>query len=82
MGLTEQTLVLFQSDHGHSTEERTFHGGGSAGIYRGAKGCLFEGGIRVPSIVSLPGVIPKSEVREQLATAVDWLHRIAYLFGL
>ena len=42
MGLTDNTLVIFQSDHGHSTEERTFNGGGSAGIYRGAKGCLFR----------------------------------------
>ncbi|MDA7511308.1 sulfatase-like hydrolase/transferase, partial [Verrucomicrobia bacterium] len=36
-GLTEDTIVIFQSDHGHSTEERTFGGGGSAGPYRGAK---------------------------------------------
>ena len=40
MGLSENTLVIFQSDHGHSTEERTFNGGGSAGIYRGAKGAF------------------------------------------
>src|SRR5690606_31500601 len=42
-GLAENTLVIFQSDHGHSTEERAFFGGGNAGPYRGAKGCLFEG---------------------------------------
>lgn len=81
-GLTEKTLVLFQSDHGHSTEERTFHGGGSAGIYRGAKGCLFEGGIRVPSVVALPGVIPEGEVRDQLVTGVDWLPTIADICGI
>ncbi|OUW19478.1 MAG: sulfatase [Opitutales bacterium TMED158] len=81
-GLTENTLVLFQSDHGHSTEERTFHGGGSAGIYRGAKGCLFEGGIRVPSVVALPGSIPQGEVRDQLVTGVDWFPTIADLCGI
>jgi arylsulfatase A len=76
-GLADNTLVIFQSDHGHSTEERAFFGGGNPGPYRGAKGCLFEGGLRVPSIVSLPGTIPAGEVREQLATGCDWLPTIA-----
>ena len=75
--LSDNTLVIFQSDHGHSTEERTFGGGGSAGPYRGAKACLFEGGLRVPSIVSLPGTIPRGEVRGQMATGCDWLPTIA-----
>ncbi|NQT41359.1 MAG: sulfatase-like hydrolase/transferase [Planctomycetes bacterium] len=74
--LSDQTLVIFQSDHGHSTEDRTFGGGGSAGPYRGAKGCLFEGGLRIPSIVSLPGVIPQGEVRGQLAVGCDWMPTI------
>jgi len=76
-GLAENTLVIFQSDHGHSTEERAFFGGGNAGPYRGAKGCLFEGGLRVPSIVSLPGRIPQGEIREQLVTGCDWLPTVA-----
>lgn len=76
-GLTENTLIVFQSDHGHSTEERTHFGGGNAGPYRGAKGCLFEGGIRVPAIVSWPGTIPQNEVRDQLATGCDWFPTLA-----
>ena len=50
--LRENTIVLLQSDHGHSTEERAFFGGGNAGPYRGAKACFFEGGIRLPSVIS------------------------------
>ena len=65
LGLRENTLVVVQSDHGHSTEERAFWGGGNSGPYRGAKGCLFEGGIRVPSVVTMPGTIPAGEVRDQ-----------------
>ena len=76
-GLDKNTLVIFQSDHGHSTEERAFFGGGNAGPYRGAKACLFEGGMRVPSIVSYPGVIPAGEVRDQLAVGCDWFPTIA-----
>ncbi|MCA9042869.1 MAG: sulfatase-like hydrolase/transferase [Planctomycetaceae bacterium] len=72
LGLREKTIVVVQSDHGHSTEERAFFGGGNAGPYRGAKGCLFEGGLRVPSFVSWPGKVPQGEVREQLAVGCDW----------
>lgn len=80
-GLREKTLVIFQSDHGHSVEERTFFGGGSAGPYRGHKGNLFEGGIRVPSVISLPGTLPEGEVRDQLVTGCDWWATIAELTG-
>ncbi|TWU40547.1 sulfatase-like hydrolase/transferase [Novipirellula artificiosorum] len=82
LGLTDKTLVVFQSDHGHSTEERAFFGGGNAGDLRGAKGCLFEGGIRVPSIASLPGVIPANQVREQLACGIDWFPTVSELCGV
>ncbi|MBT3665864.1 MAG: sulfatase-like hydrolase/transferase [Opitutae bacterium] len=71
-GLRENTIFIFQSDHGHSVEERTFGGGGSAGPYRGHKGNLFEGGIKVPSVVSWPNTIPKGEIREQFVTGTDW----------
>ncbi|MDA9858471.1 sulfatase-like hydrolase/transferase [Rubripirellula sp.] len=79
LGLRENTIVIFQSDHGHSTEERAFYGGGNSGAYRGAKGCLFEGGIRIPSIVSWPQHIPAGEVRDQLVTGCDWFPTIAEL---
>jgi arylsulfatase A len=77
--LREKTIVIFQSDHGHSTEERAHGGGGSAGPYRGAKFSLFEGGIRVPAIISWPGHLPQGEVRHQLAHSCDWLPTIAEL---
>ena len=82
LGLEENTLIIFQSDHGHSTEERTFFGGGSAGPYRGAKGCLFEGGIRVPSIVSWPARFPQGEVRDQMVTGCDWFPTLAEVAGV
>nr|MBI1229391.1 sulfatase-like hydrolase/transferase [Cytophagales bacterium] len=72
LGLEDNTIIVFQSDHGHSEEERTFFGGGYAGEYRGAKFSLFEGGIRIPAIISWPGSLPQNEVREQLAVNVDW----------
>ena len=82
LGLRQKTLIIFQSDHGHSTEERTFFGGGNAGPYRGAKGCFFEGGMRIPGIVSMPGTLPQGEVRRQMATGCDWLPTIAEVCGV
>jgi arylsulfatase A len=80
-GIRDNTLIIFQSDHGHSVEERTFYGGGSPGPYRGHKGTLFEGGLRVPSIVSLPGTLPSGVVRDQLVVGCDWFPTIAELTG-
>lgn len=79
LGLEENTIVILQSDHGHSEEERTFGGGGYAGPYRGSKFSLLEGGIRVPAMISWPGTLPKDEVREQLAVNVDWFPTLAEL---
>ncbi|MCC9599492.1 sulfatase-like hydrolase/transferase [Stieleria sp. JC731] len=71
-GLADNTIVIYQPDHGHSTETRAFGGGGNSGPYRGAKFSLFEGGIRVPSVVRYPGKLPTGETRNQFVTACDW----------
>lgn len=81
-GLRENTIIVYQSDHGHSMEERAHHGGGSAGPYRGAKFSLFEGGLRVPAIISWPGHLPANETRDQLAHGCDWFPTLARLCGI
>ena len=81
-GLDENTIVIFQSDNGHSTEVRTLGGGGYCGDYRGGKFSLFEGGIRVPAIVSWIGHFPEGEVRNQIAMNVDWFPTIAELCNI
>jgi arylsulfatase A-like enzyme len=76
-GKRNDTIVILQSDHGHSVEERTFGGGGSSGPYRGPKFSFLEGGLRVPSIVSWPGTLPEGEVRSQFVTGCDWFPTLA-----
>ena len=82
LGLREDTIIIFQSDHGHSMEERAHFGGGSAGPYRGAKFSMFEGGIRVPAIISWPGQLEEGAVRGQLAHGSDWFPTVAELCGV
>lgn len=79
LGLSKNTIVIFQSDQGHSKEVRAFGGGGYAGPYRGSKFSLFEGGIRVPAIISWPDNLPQNEVRSQLCTNIDWLPTLSDL---
>jgi len=82
LGMRQDTIVVFQSDHGHSTEQRSFGGGGSAGPYRGAKFSLFEGGIRVPAILSWPGRVGEGEVVDGVGHAMDWLPTLCELAGV
>ncbi len=82
LDLRRRTIVIYQSDNGHSTEERAHFGGGSAGLHRGAKFSLLEGGIRVPAVISWPDTLPAGEVREQVAHACDWLPTVAELAGV
>jgi arylsulfatase A len=81
-GLRDRTIIIYQSDNGHSVEERAHFGGGSSGPYRGAKFSVFEGGIRLPAIISWPGHLPEGQVRSQVAHGCDWLPTLAELCGV
>lgn len=59
LGLADDTIFYFQSDNGPSRESRNWldgtedpYYGGTAGGFAGHKFSLFEGGIRVPALLS------------------------------
>jgi arylsulfatase A-like enzyme len=54
-------------------------GGGSAGKWRGQKASFYEGGLRVPAIISYPPALPQGAVRDQAITAMDWMPTILEL---
>lgn len=81
-GVSENTIIVLQSDNGHSMEERNFFGGGYSGPYRAGKFSMFEGGIRVPAIISWPKELPQGEMRNQIAMNVDWFPTLVALCGL
>lgn len=80
-GITQDTIVLFLSDHGHSTEPESLSGG-RCPPYRGHKGTLLEGGIRVPCIAAWPGTYPAGAVRHQMVSSMDWVPTLADHAGL
>jgi len=82
--LRENTIVIYMSDNGHSTEDYynwgdsygANGGGGFTGKWRGAKGSFLEGGLRVPCIVSYPKLLGKGEVRNQAISNLDFFPTI------
>jgi arylsulfatase B len=66
-GQTENTIIVFLSDNGGPTRELT----SSYPPYRGEKGYLLEGGIRVPYAVIWPGVTKPGTVVRTPVIATD-----------
>jgi len=83
LGLEERTIVVFVSDNGP-----TFDVGGadsaffrSAGPFRGLKGSLYEGGLRVPAIVSWKSRVAAGSTSDRVTGFEDWLPTLLELAG-
>jgi arylsulfatase A len=77
LGLAEDTLVIFTSDNGSRGKE-----GGCNGPLRGAKGTVWEGGMRVPFIARWKGKIPAGAVSREVVSSIDFLPTFAALAGV
>jgi arylsulfatase len=90
LGLADNTLVIFTSDNGttHPAKNPAFHVGGvdasffnSTGGLRGWKGSLYEGGLRVPTIVRWPGRIRPGSVTDFPSYFADWFPTLCHIAG-
>ena len=79
LNLEKDTLVVFSSDNGPWLEYGI--DGGSAGPLKGGKGTNWEGGIRVPMIMSWPGRIPEGVVNSEMASHIDLYPTFGNLAG-
>lgn len=77
--LTRKTLVVFLSDNGPWLIFGNH--GGSASPLSGGKKQTLEGGVRVPCIMSLPGLIPAGTVCSEIASIMDLYPTVAALTG-
>ncbi|MFN8637305.1 MAG: sulfatase-like hydrolase/transferase [Chloroflexota bacterium] len=72
-GLTENTIVLFTSDHGDYAGEHRLLGKSNA-FYD----CL----TRVPLLLSWPGHVPSGTIRDELVSLVDVMPTMLQLLGI
>ena len=88
LGLTENTLIVFSSDNGpvlddgyvdQAVEKLGDHT--PAGVHRGTKYSLYEGGTRVPLILSWPAGIQSGIKTEALVSQLDLFSSFAHLLG-
>jgi arylsulfatase A-like enzyme len=80
--IDQNTLVVFTSDNGPSIEsylkedyEPIFFN--SFGPFDGIKRDVWEGGVRMPTLVQWPGTVPTSKVITQPSALYDWLATFA-----
>lgn len=87
-GLKEDTIVVFSSDNGPVLNDGYYDEAVElcgdhrpAGPLRGGKYSMYDGGTRVPFIVSLPGTVETGE-SDALVSQVDFLASFAALAGV
>jgi arylsulfatase A-like enzyme len=79
-GLTERTIVIFTSDNGGLA---TAEGSPTSNLpLRGGKGWLYEGGVRVPLIVRLPGLTKAGATCDNAIVSTDYYPTLLQLLGL
>lgn len=66
-GLNENTMVVFCSDNGPAGSR------GDSGGLRAAKASIYEGGHRVPAIISYPGKVKEGWVSKETVLTMDFL---------
>lgn len=72
--LTDNTIVLFASDHGTQ--------GGSQGVNPWSKKNPYDASIHIPGIVRYPGKVAPGSRSEQIISMVDWFPTLCDLAGL
>lgn len=75
-GMTANTLLIFSSDNGGAE-----YGGADNGSLRAAKGDLYEGGVRVPSVAAWSNRIPAGTIIREPIHVCDWYPTLARLAG-
>jgi arylsulfatase A-like enzyme len=81
-GLAENTIVIFSSDNGGFIGDYNGQQVTDNAPLRSGKGSLYEGGIRVPLLVSWPGVTPRGASCHEPVVSTDLFATILSMAGL
>ncbi|MCK4999398.1 MAG: sulfatase-like hydrolase/transferase [Anaerohalosphaera sp.] len=79
LGAADDTMLWFCSDNG--PEGKKGSAPGSAGVLRGRKRSLYEGGIRVPGLLEWPGRVKKQKVVEMPCSTSDYFPTVMDVLG-
>ncbi len=85
LGLADNTILIFSSDNGPEDIciPGSSHSAAGDTPFRGRKRSLYDGGIRMPFIVSWPGTIPQGKVNNSsVIGAVDLLPTLCAVAGI
>ena len=80
LGLTKNTLLVFTSDNGGAVHFGTPPATSNFPL-RNGKGTAYEGGLRVPLIIKLPGVIQAGSVCDTPVITMDFFPTLLELAG-
>ena len=75
LDLDKNSIVIFFSDNGQLADKDGFP-------YRGSKGDLYEGGIRMPLIIKWPNIVQAGSISNELVISNDFFPTFADLFNL
>lgn len=82
-GLTKRTIVIFTSDNGGLTQRYGKHDGFTENLpLRRGKGSAYEGGVRVPTIMSWPGVTKPGSVCDEPVMTIDYYPTLLEIAGV
>ena len=93
LGLTQNTVVVFTSDHGYSMGHNgMWHKGnghwvltdppaGTFHVPRGQRPNMYDNSLNVPLLVRWPGVVAPGTVVESLVSNLDWYPTLAEIGG-
>jgi len=83
LDLADNTIIVFSSDNGttHLEQEVDYLFFKSVGELRGLKGSLYEGGVRVPTLVRWPGHVQNGTSSDYISGFEDWMPTFLDLIG-
>ncbi|MFO7976587.1 MAG: sulfatase [Candidatus Hydrogenedentota bacterium] len=95
LGLMDNTIIVFSSDNGGNMYDHTTRDGTNLGPFspegrtptnnaplRSGKASVYEGGIRVPTMIYWPGVTQGGTVSREVISSVDFYPTILDMAGL
>ena len=95
LGLMDDTIILFSSDNGGNMYDRTARDGTQLGAWapegrtptnnaplRCGKGSVYEGGVRIPTMVYWPGVAVGGTVSHEIINTIDYYPTLLEMLGI